>query len=155
MKITIIPALLMLFMFTACSSNDDDCNSQAQENFLIENQDQPGVTETDSGLQYKILSEGSSELSPSGTDIVEVHYSGRTIDGVVFDSSYERDETAEFPLNQVIPGFSEGIQLMNVGDTYELYIPGNLAYGNRPPQGSIICPNGTLIFEVELIDIVN
>jgi len=154
MKYSILVAFLFLFVFSACNSNDDDCDTQAQQDFLIENRDQPGVTETDSGLQYKVLDEGTEELSPSADDRVEVHYSGRTIDGEVFDSSYDRGETAEFSLNGVIPGFSEGIQLMNVGDTYELYIPGNLAYGNRPPPNSIICPNGTLIFEVELIQIV-
>lgn len=127
-------------------------NQEAGSSFLEENRDNEGVMETESGLQYKVLEEGDGE-SPSAENIVRVNYEGRLIDGEVFDSSYDRGQPAEFPLNQVIPGWTEGVQLMNVGATYEFYIPSELAYGARPPQGSPIGPNETLIFKVELLEV--
>lgn len=119
--------------------------------FLAENRKTPGVVETRSGLQYKVVVEGKGER-PKATDTVETHYEGRTLDGKVFDSSYRRGTTTSFPLNAVIKGWTEALQLMNVGSKWELYIPSDLAYG---PQGSggTIEPNSTLVFTVELIGI--
>ncbi|MCD6660059.1 MAG: FKBP-type peptidyl-prolyl cis-trans isomerase [Lentimicrobium sp.] len=122
----------------------------AGEAFLAENKNQPGVVVTPSGLQYKVIQEGQGE-HPTAEDVVEVHYTGRLIDGTVFDSSVERGETIKFPLNGVIPGWTEGVQLMKPGAKYEFYIPANLAYGDR---GAGPIPGGSaLIFEVELISI--
>lgn len=118
--------------------------------FLEENKMKDGVQTTPSGLQYKVIHEGNGP-KPAATDIVEVHYHGTLIDGTVFDSSVERGEPIRFPLNQVIPGWTEGLQLMSKGSKYMLYVPENLAYGPRS-MGSIK-PYSTLIFEVELLDI--
>lgn len=120
--------------------------------FLEENKDKEGVMVTESGLQYKVIEEGEGE-SPTAENVVRVHYEGKLIDGEVFDSSYDRGEPAEFPLNRVIPGWTEGVQLMKEGATYEFYIPSELAYGARGPQGSPIGPNSTLIFKVELLEV--
>ncbi len=118
--------------------------------FLGANKKKVGVKETASGLQYKVITEGEG-AKPKATDKVKVHYSGTLIDGKEFDSSYKRDQPAEFGLNQVIKGWTEGLQLMNVGSKYEFYIPSGLAYGqNGPPT---IGPNQTLIFVVELLEI--
>ncbi len=118
--------------------------------FLGANKKKPGVKETASGLQYKVITMGEG-AKPEATDKVKVHYSGTLIDGKEFDSSYKRNQPAEFGLNQVIKGWTEGVQLMNVGSKYEFYIPSGLAYGpNAPPA---IGPNQTLIFTVELLDI--
>lgn len=121
------------------------------QNFLAENAKKEGVQTTASGLQYKVIQEGSGE-SPSAMDEVTVHYTGRTIDGKVFDSSVERGEPVTFPLAGVIPGWTEGVQLMKPGGKYELYIPSELAYGARG-AGQDIGPNETLIFEIELISV--
>lgn len=120
--------------------------------YLAENAGKDGVVTTESGLQYEVLEQGDGP-SPSAEQTVQIHYRGTLIDGTEFDSSYERGEPAEFPVGQVIPGFSEALQLMNVGGKYRVVIPGNLAYG---PQGTggAIGPNATLIFEVEMLDIV-
>ena len=120
--------------------------------FLADNRKLDGVFETASGLQYKIIVKGSG-AKPEATDKVKVHYTGKTIDGQVFDSSVERGTPAEFGLNQVIPGWTEGLQLMPVGSKYMLYIPSELGYGDRG-QGGVIKPGSTLIFEVELLDIL-
>lgn len=126
-------------------------NKEKGEKFLAENKNKPGVKTTKSGLQYEVIKEGKG-ASPKATDVVKVHYSGTLIDGTKFDSSYDRGEPAEFPLNGVIPGWTEGLQLMKVGGKNKLYIPSDLAYG---PQGRPSIPgNSTLIFEVELIEIV-
>ena len=122
------------------------------EDFLEENAQNEDVMVTESGLQYRIIEDGSGD-SPTAEDEVEVHYRGTLISGEEFDSSYSRDETASFPLNRVIPGWTEGLQLMSEGATYEFYVPSELAYGNNPPPGSIIEPGSVLIFEVELIDV--
>ena len=122
------------------------------DQFLEENAQNEDVMVTESGLQYRIVEEGSG-VSPTAEDEVEVHYRGTLISGEEFDSSYSRDETASFPLNQVISGWTEGLQLMSEGATYEFFIPSELAYGNNPPPGSIIEPGSVLIFEVELIDV--
>lgn len=123
-------------------------NKTAGEAWLAENAKKEGVKTTASGLQYKVIREGSGE-SPKATDTVVVNYEGKLIDGKVFDSSYERGEPISFPLNQVIPGWTEGLQLMKPGAEYELYIPSDLAYGETGnPE---IEPNSVLIFKVELL----
>lgn len=123
----------------------------AGRNFLAENAKKPGVVTTPSGLQYKVLQEGAGE-KPSGRGEVEVHYRGKLIDGTVFDSSYDRGESISFLLTQVIPGWSEGVQLMSPGAKYEFYIPFELAYGPKGIPG-VIPPYSTLIFEVELLKV--
>lgn len=126
-----------------------EANKAAGEKFLAENKAKEGVKTTASGLQYKVITEGSGE-SPKTTDIVKVNYEGKLIDGTVFDSSYERGEPIEFPLGQVIKGWTEGVQLMKKGAKYEFYIPSELAYGEAGNPG--IEPNSTLLFTVELLD---
>lgn len=127
-------------------------NTKAGEEFLTENKTKEGVQVTESGLQYKVLEEGSG-TSPESSDRVKVNYEGTLLDGTVFDSSYERGEPITFPLNKVIPGWTEGVQLMKEGAKYKFFIPGELAYGDRPPRGGQIGPNETLIFEVELLEV--
>lgn len=127
-------------------------NVERGQAFLEENAQNSDVHETDSGLQYRVLEEGSGD-SPTAQDVVEVHYEGRLLTDEVFDSSYERGQTASFPLNRVIPGWTEGLQLMSEGAKYQFYIPADLAYGNNPPQGSPIPPGAVLIFDVELIEV--
>ena len=123
----------------------------AGQAFLDENAKKEGVTTTASGLQYEVLTNGTG-ATPVETDQVTVHYHGTLVDGTVFDSSVERGQPATFPVNGVIPGWVEALQLMNVGSKYKLYIPFDLAYGERGAGGSI-GPNETLIFEVELLSI--
>lgn len=122
------------------------------EKFLSENAKKEGVKTTASGLQYKVIKEGKG-AKPIATDEVKVHYEGRLIDGKVFDSSIKRGTPTVFPVNRVIPGWTEALQLMPVGSKYELYIPAKLAYGMRG-AGNDIGPNETLIFTVELLDIL-
>ncbi len=107
---------------------------------------------TTSGLKYQVLKQGTGTVSPKATDTVKVHYHGTLLDGTVFDSSVERGEPISFPLNQVIPGWTEGLQLMKVGDKFKFEIPPNLAYGANSPSPKIP-PNSTLVFEVELLGI--
>ncbi len=126
-------------------------NLKKGEEFLAKNKLKEGVKVTDSGLQYKVITLGTG-AKPLKTDKVKVHYKGTLLDGTEFDSSYKRGTPAEFPLNGVIPGWTEGLQLMPVGSKYEFYIPAALAYGDRAPQ--TIGPNQTLIFEVELLEIL-
>ena len=125
-------------------------NKAAGEAFLAANAKKEGVKETASGLQYKVITPGTGK-SPKATDVVEVNYEGKLIDGTVFDSSYERGEAIEFPLNQVIAGWTEGLQLMKEGGKYEFYIPSDIAYGEAGNSG--IEPNSTLIFTVELLKV--
>ena len=106
-----------------------------------------------SGLQYRVIKQGAG-AKPSNKSVVKTHYRGTLIDGREFDSSYKRGEPAEFPVNGVIAGWTEALQLMPVGSKYELFIPAALAYGEQALPGSIIPANGTLIFEVELLEIV-
>lgn len=120
------------------------------EAFLAENGKKAGVTTTDSGLQYEVITAGEG-ASPAASDIVTVHYKGTLINGEVFDSSYDRGQPIQFPLDRVIPGWTEGVQLMKKGAKHRLVIPANLAYGESG-SGEKIGPNETLIFEVELLD---
>lgn len=119
--------------------------------FLEKNKTAEGVKTTESGLQYKVIEAGKGE-SPKPTDVVTVHYVGKLIDGTEFDSSYKRNQPATFPVNGVIPGWTEALQLMKPGAKFKLFIPSDLAYG---PQGAgdVIAPNATLIFDVELVSI--
>jgi FKBP-type peptidyl-prolyl cis-trans isomerase FkpA/FKBP-type peptidyl-prolyl cis-trans isomerase FklB len=119
--------------------------------FLAENGKKDGVTTTASGLQYEVLKQGDG-ARPKATDKVKVHYRGTLLDGTEFDSSYKRGQPISFPLNGVIPGWTEGVQLMNVGSTFKFVIPSELAYGDRG-AGPQIGPGNTLIFEVELLGI--
>ena len=125
-------------------------NLEAGKTFLAENANREGVETTESGLQYEVLQEGEGE-KPAETDTVKVHYTGELLSGEVFDSSRERGEPVTFALNQVIPGWTEGLQLMSEGARYKLYIPSDLAYG--PGGNRAIGPNETLVFDVELLDV--
>ena len=147
--ITII--LVGITMFSMANATTPEENKAAGEAFLAENAKKPNITTTASGLQYEILKKGEG-ATPSATDNVTVHYKGTTIDGNEFDSSYSRGEPATFPLNRVIPGWTEGVQLMQEGAKYRFYIPSELAYGAHG-AGRLIGPNSTLIFDVELIKI--
>ncbi len=122
------------------------------EKFLEDNARKEGVVVTASGLQYKILTPGAGR-SPKATDTVRVHYEGTLIDGKIFDSSYRRGESIEFPLNRVIPGWTEGVQLMQEGAKFRFFIPSKLAYGAHG-AGRDIGPNEALIFDVELLKVV-
>jgi len=126
-------------------------NAAEGEKFLTENKKKDGVKTTTSGLQYKVLKEGSG-ASPKETDTVVTNYKGTLIDGTEFDSSYKRNEPASFPVNRVIKGWTEALQLMKPGAKYQLFIPSSLAYGERG-AGQLIGPNATLIFDVELLSI--
>jgi FKBP-type peptidyl-prolyl cis-trans isomerase len=125
-------------------------NAAEGDKFLLENRLKEGVVVTDSGLQYKVITMGDG-AQPAATDKVTVHYRGTLLNGEEFDSSYSRGEPISFALNQVIPGWTEGVQLMPVGSKFMFYIPSSLAYG--PAGGGPIGPNATLIFEVELLGI--
>lgn len=138
-------------MFSMANANTPQENKAAGETFLAANAKKPGVTTTSSGLQYEIISEGSGTI-PKASDSVTVHYRGTTIDGKEFDSSYSRGEPITFALNRVIAGWTEGLQLMKEGAKHRLYIPSDLAYGERG-AGGVIGPNSTLIFDVELIKV--
>lgn len=129
-----------------------DINAKAGKDFLAENAKRPEVLTTASGLQYEIIKDGDG-AQPSPNDQVEVHYTGKLIDGTVFDSSEERGVPATFGVTQVIPGWVEALQLMKAGSRWRLYIPSDLAYGPNG-AGGIIGPNATLIFDVELLKVI-
>ncbi len=122
--------------------------------FLAENKTRPGVVQTASGLQYQVMKKGTGAVSPKATDKVEVHYHGTLLDGTIFDSSVQRGQTTSFGLNQVIKGWTEGLQYMKEGDKFKFFIPADLAYGDRQAPGGKIKPGSTLIFEVELFKIM-
>lgn len=126
-------------------------NLKQGEAFLEENKNKDGVTALPSGLQYEVLTQGTGH-QPTAFNKVTCHYEGRLLDGTVFDSSIKRNQPATFPLDMVIKGWTEGLQLMPVGSKYRFYIPPHLAYGDRQ-TGSHIGPNSTLVFDVELLGI--
>lgn len=153
-----VRAILMAFQEKAMRQADEKRMKEGEESlkkatdFLAANKSKPGVMTTPSGLQYKVVKEGTG-AKPKATDQVKVHYTGTLVDGTKFDSSVDRGEPATFGLNQVIPGWTEGLQLMTVGSKYMLYLPPSLGYGEQGAGGSI-GPNQALIFEVELLEIV-
>ena len=127
-----------------------EANRAAEAKFMAENAKAEGVQVTASGLQYEVLTPGKGGERPGPKDVVRVHYEGKLLSGKIFDSSIQRGEPIEFPVNQVIPGWTEALQLMEIGSKFRLYIPSNLGYGAHG-AGNVIPPNATLIFEVELI----
>ncbi|MFV0521683.1 MAG: FKBP-type peptidyl-prolyl cis-trans isomerase [Mangrovibacterium sp.] len=137
--------------FTAMQAKVGEANKAEGEKFLAENAKKDSVKTTASGLQYKILKEGKGK-KPSLESTVKCHYTGKLLDGTVFDSSVQRGQPAEFPVNGVIKGWTEALQMMPVGSKWELYIPSDLAYGERGAGGDIQ-PGSTLVFEVELLSI--
>lgn len=143
--------LIGITMFSLANATTPEENKAAGAAFLAENAKKANIVTTASGLQYEVLTEGTG-ASPSATDNVTVHYKGTTIDGEEFDSSYGRGEPATFPLNRVISGWTEGVQLMKEGAKYRFYIPSDLAYGAQG-AGRAIGPNAALIFDVELIKV--
>ncbi|MDP5032194.1 MAG: FKBP-type peptidyl-prolyl cis-trans isomerase [Paraglaciecola sp.] len=155
MKFIVIGIIIALaiFYFTRSANNKKLAleNIAIANTFLTKNKVNEGVQETASGLQYLELKKGAGSSHPTAKSTVKVHYHGTLLDGSVFDSSVERDKPISFPLNQVISGWTEGLQLMVVGDKFRFYIPAHLAYGNRA-TGSIQ-PGSLLIFEVELLEI--
>jgi len=138
--------------FNALSQEKNEENKQKGIDFLAENAKRPGVIITPSGLQYEVLVEGNGP-KPTEDSIVKVHYEGRLVDGTLFDDTYERQQPAIFPLNEVIPGWTEGLQLMNVGSKYKLYIPSEIGYGSMSYRP--IPAYSALIFTIELVDIVS
>lgn len=137
----------------AAAEKMGEVNAAAGKTFLDENGKRVEVKTTASGLQYEVLEEGTGKM-PAATDSVTVHYTGKLIDGTVFDSSVERGEPATFGVTQVIPGWVEALQMMKEGAKWRLFIPSNLAYGPNG-AGNVIGPNATLIFDVELIKVNN
>jgi FKBP-type peptidyl-prolyl cis-trans isomerase FklB len=121
--------------------------------FLAENSKRDEVSVTASGLQYEVINKGDSDQSPTASSTVRTHYHGTLLDGTVFDSSYDRGQPAEFPVGGVIKGWTEALQMMNVGDKWRLYVPYELAYGEQGAGGAI-GPYATLIFDVELLEII-
>ncbi|MFG1490582.1 FKBP-type peptidyl-prolyl cis-trans isomerase [Oceanospirillum sp. HFRX-1_2] len=154
-RVIIIAVIVIIALFIFKRLTDDRKtvaeNVQEGQAFLASNAQEEGVVTTDSGLQYKVLQKGTGEQHPKATDRVKVHYHGTLLNGTVFDSSVDRGQPIDFGLNQVIPGWTEGVQLMVEGEKTRFYIPSQLAYGNRSvgriPAGSV------LIFDVELIKI--
>lgn len=138
--------------FESAGNKVAQANLEEGNAFLEQNKSREGILTTESGLQYEVLTEGTGE-KPTPQDQVRVHYHGTLIDGTVFDSSVDRGEPAVFGVGQVIPGWTEALQLMSVGSKWKVYIPANLAYGERGAGGDI-GPNAALIFEVELLEIV-
>lgn len=154
MKYTVILLALLALWYVVqlfMGSGKAKENIQLGEDFLEKNSQAEGVLSTASGLQYKVLESGDGSNHPAASDRVKVHYHGTLIDGTVFDSSVDRGEPITFGLNQVIPGWTEGLQLMVEGEKTRLFIPSQLAYGNR--AAGKIKPGSTLIFDVELLGI--
>lgn len=152
LKIEDTDALLQKFFAEIQRKSSEDVVARG-EDFLKENAEKDGVVTLPSGLQYKVIEEGDGP-TPTERSTVKTHYEGRLIDGTVFDSSYQRGEPTSFPVNRVIAGWTEALQLMSVGSKWELYIPYHLAYGEQG-AGQIIGPYETLIFKIELLDIVD
>jgi FKBP-type peptidyl-prolyl cis-trans isomerase len=133
-------------------AKEAEVKAKAGKDFLEANKKKPGIITTASGLQYEVMTKGPGGAKPKATDKVKVHYHGTMIDGTIFDSSVQRGEPISFGLNQVIKGWTEGLQLMEIGDKFRFYLPFDLAYGDRG-AGPVIGPYSTLIFEVELLGI--
>ncbi len=154
MKFYIIPLFVVLFFSGGCiSENSIDFDNTADLVFLEEYAGREGVIITQSGLLYRIIEEGEGEIPESGSR-VKIHYILSLVDGTILQNTYEQDEPFEFEINQVIDGLAEGVMLMQEGAIYELVIPADLAYGVQPPPGSNIHLGATLIFEVELLEIL-
>lgn len=151
MKLRLLSLFTALTALTLTPSIMAESAAAKGEAFLKENATKEGVKTLPSGLQYKVIKEGTGK-SPKATDTVSVHYRGTLINGTEFDSSYKRNAPAEFPVNRVIRGWTEALQLMKEGSKWMLYIPSNLAYGSRGAGGDI-GPDETLIFEVELLKV--
>ena len=157
MKFNIVLIVLIVLLVIYALKRAGVFSKGAAENetigdaYLAENALRDEVTQTDSGLQYEVLTEGEGDTHPAATDTVLVHYHGTLMNGAVFDSSVKRGEPISFPLNRVIPGWTEGVQLMTKGAKYKFYIPARLAYGNR--QVGTIPGGSLLIFEVELLEV--
>jgi FKBP-type peptidyl-prolyl cis-trans isomerase len=135
------------------SQQRNEKNLKEGQEFLAENKEKEGVKTTESGLQYKVIEEGSG-ATPDANDTVRVHYEGKTIDGETFENSRDQGEPVEFPVNRVISGWTEGLQLMKEGGHYKFFIPTELGYGTRVRPGGKIEPNEALIFDVELIEVI-
>ncbi len=133
-------------------AKEAEVKAKAGKDFLEANKKKPGIITTATGLQYEVMTKGPGGAKPKATDKVKVHYHGTMIDGTIFDSSVQRGEPISFGLNQVIKGWTEGLQLMEIGDKFRFYLPFDLAYGDRG-AGPVIGPYSTLIFEVELLGI--
>lgn len=154
-KVIVVVVILVIVVLLYFRSNTNkeaaSLNKQEGESFLNNNRNVEGVIETDSGLQYLVLNKGEGTVHPKSSDKVKVHYHGTLLNGTVFDSSVDRNQPISFGLNQVIKGWTEGVQLMVVGDKFRFFIPSNLAYGDR--SAGKITPSSPLIFDVELLGI--
>ncbi|MGI2177921.1 FKBP-type peptidyl-prolyl cis-trans isomerase [Shewanella frigidimarina] len=151
LAVLVIAGVIFYFFTQSNNSKAAKENIEKGKIFLAENAKREGVIQTLSGLQYEVLAKSENTEHPKSNSKVTVHYHGTLLDGSVFDSSVERDQTIAFPLNQVIKGWTEGVQLMTIGDKFRFYIPSQLAYGNRT-SGKIV-GGSVLIFDVELFEI--
>ncbi len=152
LTLTLAAAICLLGCNQATDSSADKPSDSTAPGGTAESAQNSQMKSTSTGLKYQVLKQGAGTVSPKATDTVNVHYHGTLLDGTVFDSSVERGEPISFPLNGVIPGWTEGLQLMKVGDKFKFEIPPNLAYGPNSPSPKIP-PNSTLVFEVELLGI--
>ncbi|MDD1779840.1 FKBP-type peptidyl-prolyl cis-trans isomerase [Enterovibrio sp. ZSDZ35] len=150
LPLAIVVLIVLIYLNRQKSMKAAAENKEAGDAYLSQNGQEEGVETTASGLQYKVLEAGEGDTHPTATSKVKVHYHGTLIDGTVFDSSVQRGEPIEFGLNQVIRGWTEGVQLMKKGEKTRFFIPADLAYGNR--AAGIIKPGSTLIFDIELLD---
>jgi FKBP-type peptidyl-prolyl cis-trans isomerase len=151
----LILAFAAAICLTACSHPTPAASASANDTFLAQNAKAPGVITLPSGLQYKIVTSGPTDgAHPGPADEVKVNYEGKTIDGKVFDSSFQRGVPADLPLNGLIPGWIEALQLMRPGDEWMLYVPAKLAYGDNSPDPSTIPENSVLIFRIQLIGVL-
>ncbi|MFB2648111.1 FKBP-type peptidyl-prolyl cis-trans isomerase [Shewanella mangrovisoli] len=151
LAVVVIAGVIFYFFTSMNNQKSTQENIRLGNEFLAQNKTQEGVKTTASGLQYQVLQQGTGTVHPKASDTVTVHYHGTLIDGTVFDSSVERGEPIAFPLNRVIKGWTEGVQLMVEGDKYRFFIPSELAYGNR--STGKIGGGSVLIFDVELLKI--
>jgi FKBP-type peptidyl-prolyl cis-trans isomerase len=151
----LILAGLAAVCLAACGSHPTAASSSANDTFLAQNAKAPGVVSLPSGLQYKVVASGPADgPHPGPADEVKVNYEGKLVDGKVFDSSFQRGVPADLPLNGLIPGWIEALQLMRPGDEWMLYVPAKLAYGDNSPDPSTIPQNSVLIFRIQLIGVL-